>query len=92
MLHHLHIETGKVNLNYLNLINVTVDEIEAMFHPDADWYPAYAFGTAELVFKVIGYSTGRKFLCVIFDVSGNQIVIEDVYLPGHEEIKKHICP
>lgn len=87
MLENFEFALGKVNLAYLNFICVTLDEIEALFQPETDWYP-----TEDGLFELIGYSTGRKFVCVRFDVSGSQIVIEDVYLPSYEKISKHICP
>ena len=78
------IDFGKLNLNWLHSVSIELDEITDLLEV-AERAQTYLQANGQI--ELVGYTNRRKFISVIFTISGQQLVVDDVSLPRYETIQ-----
>ena len=78
------IDFGKFNLNWLHSVSIELDEITDLIEV-AERAQTYLQANGQI--ELVGYTNRRKFISVIFTISGQLLVVEDVSLPRYETIQ-----
>ena len=75
------IDFGKLNLNWLHSVSIELDEITELIEV-AKRAQTYLQANGQI--ELVGYTNRRKFISVIFTISGQQLVgaIQIVALPA----------
>jgi hypothetical protein len=78
------IDFGKLNLNWLHSVSIELDEITDLIEV-AERAQTYLQANGQI--EITGYTNRRKFISVIFTITGRQLVVDDVNLPRYETIQ-----
>ena len=78
------IDFGKLNLNWLHSVSTELDEMTDLIEVSER---AQTYLQANGQIEITGYTNRRKFISVIFTITRQQLVIDDVNLPRYETIQ-----
>jgi hypothetical protein len=78
------IDFGKLNLNWLHGLSIVFEEIADLIQVSER---AQMYLQEQGTIEVIGYTNQRKFITVLFTLTDQKIIVEDVNLPRYETIQ-----
>ena len=78
------IDFGKLNLNWLHSLSILFEEIADLIQVSER---AQMYLQAQGTIEVIGYTNQRKFITVLFTLTDQKLIVEDVNLPRYETIQ-----
>ena len=78
------IDVGKLNLNWLHSLSILFEEIADLIQVSER---AQMYLQEQGTIEVIGYTNQRKFITVLFTLTDQKLIVEDVNLPRYETIQ-----
>ncbi len=78
------IDFGKLNLNWLHSLSILFEEIADLIQVSER---AQMYLQEQGTIEVIGYTNQRKFITVLFTLTDQKLIVEDVNLPRYETIQ-----
>ena len=78
------IDFGKLNLSWLHSVSIELEEMADLIEI-AERSQTYLQANGQI--ELVGYTNRRKFISVLFTISGQQLVVDDVSLPRYETIQ-----